>query len=77
MMDKIINKEADKMPEIELVEHERVAYVKGMEDYLQKLRSMPHHEAVRRSQINLQNCHIIQEDGEFTEKYNNRVYSEE
>lgn len=66
------------MPEIELVEYERIAYVKGMEDYLQNLRSMPYKEAVRKSQINLQNCHIIQENGEFTEKYNDsKIYSEE
>lgn len=57
------------MPSIEQVEYERVAYLKGMEDYLQKLKSMPRSEAVKKSRINLMNCHIIQEDGEFTERY--------
>jgi hypothetical protein len=57
------------MPAIELVEQDRVAYLKGMEDYLQKLRDMPNHEAVQRSKINLQECQIISEDGEFTERY--------
>lgn len=72
------NREVDTMPAIELIECERVAYVKGMENYLQKLKSMPNHEAVRRSRANLQNCHIIQDNGELTDKYNNsRMHSEE
>ena len=41
--------EVDAMPAIELVEHERTAYVKGMEDYLRELKLMPNNEAVRKS----------------------------
>jgi hypothetical protein len=57
------------MPTIEKVEYERIAYVKGMESYLQKLKNMPNSEAMQQSKINLQNSQIISEDGEFTEKY--------
>lgn len=63
------DKEVYTMPTIEMVECERVAYVKGMEQYLRKLKAMPNNEAVEKSQINLESCHIIQEDGEFTERY--------
>ena len=41
--------EVDAMPSIELVEHERTAYIKGMENYLQNLRQMSNSEAVRKS----------------------------
>lgn len=61
--------EVDAMPTIEVVEYDRVAYVKEMEDYLRKLKAMPDAEAKKRSQINLESCHIIQEDGEFSERY--------
>lgn len=72
------NKEAGTMPNIKLVEYERIAYVKEMENYLQKLKSMPNHEAIQKSRINLENCHIIQKNGELSEQYNSsRIYSEE
>lgn len=57
------------MPTIELIEPEKIAYVKGMEDYLQKLKSMPNNLAIEKSRANLESSHIIQEDGEFTERY--------
>lgn len=57
------------MPTMESIEYERVAYVKGMDNYLQKLKSMPADEAKKRAQLNLESCHIIQADGEFTERY--------
>ena len=63
--------EVDVMPAIELVEYERTAYVKGMEDYLRKLKLMPNNEAVKKSQESLEKCHIIREDGEFSERYSN------
>lgn len=65
-------KEVDIMPAIEVVEYERVAYIKGMEDYLQNLRLMAQGDAVKKSKKSLESCHIIQEDGEFTERY---IYS--
>ena len=49
----------DIMPTIELLECERVAYVKGMDNYLQKLKAMPDDEAIEKSRINLQNSNII------------------
>lgn len=61
--------EVNIMPTIELLECERVAYVKGMKKYLQKLKAMPNSEAIERSRINLQNCNIIESTGEFTERY--------
>lgn len=57
------------MPTVELVERERTAYIKGMEDYLQKLKSMTLSAALRESKKKLKGSHIIQEDGEFTERY--------
>lgn len=42
--------EVNIMPTIELVECERTAYIKGMENYLQNLRQMSNSEAVRNSQ---------------------------
>ncbi len=67
--------EVNIMPTIELVECERTAYIKGMENYLQNLRQMSNSEAVRKSQKNLEDCHIICEDGEFSERYSNsRIY---
>ena len=63
------DKEVDIMPTIELVECERTAYIKGMEDYLQKLKLMAYNEALRESKRNLKSSNIIREDGEFTERY--------
>lgn len=59
----------DTMPIIELLECERVAYVKGMDNYLQKLKAMPDDEAIEKSRINLQNSNIIEPNGDFTERY--------
>lgn len=59
----------DVMPTIELIEPEKIAYVKGMEEYLKKLKSMPNSVAIEKSRSNLEYSHIIQEDGEFTERY--------
>lgn len=61
--------EVNAMPTIEMVEYDRVAYVKEMEDYIKKLKAMPNTEARKRSRMNLESCHIIQEDGEFSERY--------
>lgn len=67
--------EVNIMPTIELVECERAAYIKGMENYLQNLRQMSSSEAVKKSKKNLEDCHIICEDGEFSERYSNsRIY---
>lgn len=60
---------ANVMPTVELIEYERVTYIKEMERYLQDLKSMPDAEARRKSRINLEDSGIIQENGEFTEKY--------
>lgn len=57
------------MPSVELVESERVAYVKEMEDYLTNLKNMPDNLAQEKSRENLLNCNIIQENGDFTERY--------
>ena len=57
------------MPTIELVECERVAYIKEMENYLQRLKAMPADEAQKQSRLNLESCHIIQPDSKFTERY--------
>lgn len=69
--------EGDSMPAIEAVESERTAYIREMEEYLQRLKSMPEDDARRQARINLQNCNIIQEDGGFSERYRySRLYAE-
>lgn len=63
------DKEAEIMPTIELIEYERVEYIKEMEAYLHKLEKMPKEDAIKKSRENLINSKIIQENGEFTEQY--------
>ncbi len=63
------DKEVDIMPTIELLEHERVAYINGMEEYLQRLKNMEHSQAKKVSFENLKKSKIIGENGEFTEHY--------
>ena len=46
-----------------------VAYVKGMEEYLQKLKSMKKSEAQKISFENLIKSEIITENGDFSERY--------
>jgi len=62
-------KEVDIMPTIELLECERVAYINGMKEYLQRLKSMEHSQAKKLSLENLKKSEIIGENGEFTEHY--------
>lgn len=63
------DKEMNVMPVIETLEYERVAYVKEMEEYLNNLKQMTRSEAKKISHDNLVKCQIIQENGEFTERY--------
>ena len=65
------------MPSIELVECEKVAYIKGMKEYLQKLKNMDHSQAKEISFENLKRCKIIGENGEFTEHYEYMRMSEQ
>ena len=57
------------MPTIELIECERVAYVKQMEEYLSNLKNMNKKEAKKISYENLVKSEIITESGEFSERY--------
>ena len=54
---------------IELIERERVAYVKGMEEYLRQLKQMSESEAKKKSFENLVQSKIIHENGGDTERY--------
>lgn len=63
------DKEVSVMPTIELIEYERIAYIKGMEEYLDNLKRMTKTEAKKISHENLVKSHILQENGEFTERY--------
>lgn len=63
------DKGVDVMPMVDVVEGERSAYVKELEEYLNKLKQMPVHEAKQRSRSNLISSKIIQENGDFTEQY--------
>lgn len=62
-------KGVDIMPSIELFERERVAYVNGMEEYLCRLKKMKKPEAKKISLESLVRSQILQENGEFTERY--------
>ncbi|MCM1099867.1 MAG: hypothetical protein NC079_05310 [Clostridium sp.] len=57
------------MPSVELMECEKIAYISGMKEYLQKLKSMEQSQAQRISLENLRQSKIIGENGEFTEHY--------
>lgn len=63
------DKEVKVMPTMEMIERERVTYVKEMEEYLQKLKQMKKSEAKKKSFDNLVQSQIIHENGEFTEHY--------
>lgn len=63
------DKEVNIMPSVELIECEKVAYINGMKEYLQKLKNMEHSQAKEVSFENLKKSKIIGEDGEFTEHY--------
>lgn len=63
-------KEDDNMATtMELVEQERAAYLKKLEDYLAELESMPLEELRRKALQNLVASKILKEDGSFTETY--------
>lgn len=62
-------REVDIMPSIELIECEKVAYINGMKDYLQRLKGMERSQAKKVSLENLKKSKIIGENGEFTEHY--------
>lgn len=63
------DKEVKNMPTMEMIECERVTYVKEMEEYLQKLKQMKKSDAKKKSFDNLVQSQIIHENGEFTEHY--------
>ena len=63
------DKEADVMPVIELIEHERITYIKEMEDYLHNLKKLPKEQAGKISKENLVKSNILKENGEFTDFY--------
>ena len=44
---------------------------KGLSENMRELKLMPNNEAVRKSRESLEKCHIIREDGEFSERYSN------
>lgn len=63
------DKEVNIMPSIELIEREKVTYVKEMQEYLNSLKKMSDKDAKKLSQENLIKSQIIQDDGEFSERY--------
>ena len=58
-------KEADAMPDIDLIEYERIAYIKEMQEYFEKLKKMNKKEAQEMSFQNLVNSGILTPDGRF------------
>lgn len=63
------DKEENVMPSVELIEYERISYIKEMEAYLSNLKSMSKAEAKKIAHENLVKSQIIEENGEFTERY--------
>lgn len=63
------DEEVNVMPPIELIEREKVTYVKEMQEYLYALKKMSNEDAKRISQENLIKSQIIQDNGEFSERY--------
>ena len=61
--------EVNVVPPIEMIEREREAYVREMEDYLNELKRMKKSDAQKKSFENLVESNIIGEDGDFTERY--------
>lgn len=57
------------MPTMDMIESERMAYVKEMEQYLDDLKSMNRQEAQKKSFENLVQSQIIYANGQFTEHY--------
>ena len=57
------------MPSIQAIERDKIEYIKGMEEYLQKLRAMPVDLARKKSRENLENCSILQKDGKLGKHY--------
>lgn len=70
--DRTKEKEAETMPTVELIEYERITYIKEMEEYLHKLKKMPKDDAIKKSRENLINSNIILENGDFAEQYRRR-----
>ncbi len=63
------DKEVSAMPSVDLIECEKIAYINGMKEYLQNLKSMSKTEAIKVSRENLVRSKIIEENGNFTERY--------
>ncbi len=63
------DKEVTYMPTMDMIEYERVNYVKEMQDYLRNLKKLSKNEAKEKSFQNLVKSEIICENGEFTERF--------
>lgn len=63
------DKEVMYMPTMDMIEYERVNYVKEMQDYLRNLKNLNKKEAKEKSFQNLVKSDIISENGEFTERF--------
>lgn len=63
------DKEANIMPSVEIIECERVAYIKEMQEYLKNLKGMEQSQAKKVSLENLMRSQIIGENGEYTDRY--------
>lgn len=61
---------ADKvMPSVEDIEDNRTEYIKGMQDYVNQLKTLPKDKLYETSKRSLINSEIIDEDGKFTEQF--------
>lgn len=63
------DEEVTYMPTMDMIEYERVNYVKEMQDYLRNLKNLNKKEAKEKSFQNLVKSEIICENGEFTERF--------
>ncbi|MCM1211583.1 MAG: hypothetical protein NC318_08260 [Blautia sp.] len=62
-------REVDIMPSVEMIESEKIAYINGMKEYLQRLKGMEQSQAKKVSLENLKKSEIIGDNGDFTEHY--------
>lgn len=61
--------EVNIMPSINLIEYDKMTYIKEMEEYLQKLKAMERTKARKKSYESLLKSEIITENGDFSERY--------
>lgn len=61
----------DRMPTIEQVNYEMTAYLRDIEEYIERFKSLPDQEAKKQAKENLMDIGLIDEQGNLTDFYKN------